>query len=89
MGYRVELSKRAQKDLDKFDGTIVRMILKWLKKNIDNSDDPRIHEKALKGNLAGYWRYRVGSYRIICTIEDDRLIVQVITINNRRNVYEG
>jgi len=89
MGYRVELSKRAQKDLDKFDGTIVRMILKWLKKNIDNSDDPRIHEKALKGNLAGYWRYRVGSYRIICTIEDDRLIVQVITINNRRNVYDG
>lgn len=89
MGYRVELSKRAQKDLDKFDGTIVRMILKWLKKNIDNSGDPRIHEKALKGNLAGYWRYRVGSYRIICTIEDDRLIVQVITINNRRNVYDG
>ena len=89
MGYRVELSKRAQKDLDKFDGTIVRMILKWLKKNIDNSNDPRIHEKALKGNLAGYWRYRVGSYRIICTIEDDRLIVQVITINNRRNVYDG
>ena len=89
MGYRVELSKRAQKDLDKFDETIVRMILKWLKKNIDNSDDPRIHGKALKGNLAGYWRYRVGSYRIICTIEDDRLIVQVITINNRRNVYDG
>ena len=89
MGYRVELSKRAQKDLDKFDGTIVRMILKRLKKNIDNSDDPRIHEKALKGNLAGYWRYRVGSYRIICTIEDDRLIVQVITINNHRNVYDG
>ena len=89
MGYRVELSKRAQKDLDKFDETIVRMILKWLKKNIDNSDDPCIHGKALKGNLAGYWRYRVGSYRIICTIEDDRLIVQVITINNRRNVYDG
>ena len=89
MGYRVELSKRAQKDLDKFDGTIVRMILKWLKKNIDNSDDPRIHGKAFKGNLAGYWRYRVGSYHIICTIEDDRLIVQVITINNRRNVYDG
>ena len=88
MGYKVELSKRAQKDLDKLDGTVVRMILKWLKKNIDDSNDPRIHGKALKGNLAGYWRYRVGDYRIICTIEDDRLIVQVITINNRSNVYE-
>lgn len=60
MGYKVELSKRAQKDLDKLDGTVVRMILKWLKKNICDSDDPRIHGKALKGNLAGNCRYRVG-----------------------------
>lgn len=88
MGYKVELSERAQKQLDKLDETIARMILKWLKKNIDDSDDPRTHEKALKGELASYWRYRVGDYRILCTIDDGKLIVQVITVDNRRNVYD-
>lgn len=88
MGYKVELSERAQKQLDKLDETIARMILKWLKKNIDDSDDPRIHGKALKGELASYWRYRVGDYRILCTIDDGKLIVQVITVDNRRNVYD-
>ena len=88
MGYKVELSERAQKQLDKLDETIARMILKWLKKNIDDSDDPRICEKALKGELASYWRYRVGDYRILCTIDDGKLIVQVITVDNRRNVHD-
>lgn len=88
MGYKVELSERAQKQLDKIDEIIARMILKWLKKNIDDSDDPRIREKALKGELASYWCYRVGDYRILCTIDDGKLIVQVITVDNRRNVYD-
>ena len=88
MGYKVELSKRAQKELDKLDETAARMILKWLKKNIDGSEDPRIHGKALKGNLAGYWRYRVGMYRIICTIDDGVLVVQVITVVHRSNAYD-
>ena len=87
MAYKVELSKNARKQLDKLDRPIAVMILKWLKKNVDGAEDPRSHGKALQGNLAGYWRYRVGDYRIVCTIDDGRLVVLAIIISNRKNVY--
>ncbi len=88
MAYKVGLSKNAEKQLHKLDEPIAKMILKWLKKNVDGSDDPRSHGKALQGTLSEYWRYRVADYRILCVIDEDRLIVQAITIDNRRNAYE-
>ena len=88
MVYKVELSERAEKQLHKLDPPIARMILKWLKKNVDGSSDPRVHGKALQGNLSNYWRYRVGDHCIICSIQDDKLIVIAISIENRRTVYD-
>ena len=87
MVYKVELSDLAKKQLKKLDDSVAKMILKWLKKNVDGCDDPRIHGKSLEGNLSEYWRYRVGDYRILCIIDDGRLIVQAISIGNRKNVY--
>ena len=87
MVYKVELSDLAKKQLKKLDDSVAKMILKWLKKNVDGCDDPRVHGKYLEGNLSEYWRYRVGDYRILCIIDDGRLIVQAISIGNRKNVY--
>lgn len=54
---------------------------------IANLDDPRSRGKALTGNLAGLWRYRVGDYRVVCDIEDGVLVILVVDVAHRREVY--
>lgn len=85
--YKLRYSEKALKQLKKFDKSISRLIVGWLSKNIDDSLDPRIHGKALIANQKGKWRYRVGDYRIICIIEDDKLVVLAINIGHRRDIY--
>ena len=85
--YALVYSKEALKDLKKLDSSVSRIIYAWLKKNIDGCSDPRVHGKALAANRSGQWRYRVGNYRIICKIEDDKVIVLVLTIGHRSTVY--
>ena len=82
------MSESAIRQLGKLDLSAARMILKWLKKNVDGCENPRAHGKSLKGNLSQYWRYRVGDYRILCTIDDGRLVVQTIRIGHRSAVYD-
>ena len=88
MAYSLVFSKEADKQVSKLDPGVRRVILKWLAKNVDGCSDPRIHGKALGANRAGQWRYRIGDYRAICVIEDDRLIVLCITVAHRREVYD-
>lgn len=85
--YVLKYSNRAKKDLSKLDKATARLIIAWLSKNIDNCENPRIHGKALKGNLSEFWRYRVGDYRILCLINDNELVIQAITIGHRREIY--
>ena len=85
--YALVYSKEALKDLKKLDNSVSRVIYAWLKKNIDGCSDPRIHGKGLTANRSGQWRYRVGNYRILCKIEDDKVIVLVLTIGHRSTVY--
>lgn len=86
--YALVYSKEALRDLKKLDNSVSRVIYAWLKKNIDGCSDPRIHGKGLTANRSGQWRYRVGNYRIICKIEDDKVIVLVLTIGHRSVVYD-
>jgi len=81
--YVVQLSNRSQKDLDKLDSTVRMRIVKALKRL---ESDPRIGFSLL-GPLTGKWKLRVGAYRVIYTIEDDKLMVLVITVAHRREVY--
>ena len=81
--YALVYSKEALKDLKELDNPVSRVIYAWLKKNIDGCSDPRIHGKGLTANRSGQWRYRVGNYRIICKIEDDKVIVLALTIGHR------
>lgn len=87
-GYRVELSKTARKELNKLDPGIRVMIVKWLRKNLEGCTDARRHGKALTGNLSGLWRYRVGDYRLIAEIRDDRLVILMLMVGHRREIYQ-
>jgi mRNA interferase RelE/StbE len=84
---RVEFSQTAEKQLKKLDVSVTNKIKKW-KRKIESLDNPRAQGKALVENLKGLWRYRVGDYRIVCDIQDDRLIVLVLKIGHRSEVYD-
>ncbi len=87
MTYRVLFTKQALSALKKLDRSVSRTILAWIRKNLDGCDNPRSHGKALRGELSGQWRYRVGDYRLLCLIEDDEIVVLVLRIGHRREIY--
>lgn len=88
MAWKVELSTLAQKNLDQLDPQIARRILAFLNERIAPLDDPRSIGEALKGSRLGeFWKYRVGDYRVISSIEDGALTILVVRIGNRREVY--
>lgn len=68
--YSVEFTDSAIKELKKIDKSIAKVIKNWIVKNLVDTIDPRIHGKALTGNLKGIWRYRVGDYRLFAEIDD-------------------
>lgn len=86
--YELEFSKQALKQLKKMDKSVSRVIVAWLSKNIDHTKNPRQHGKGLTADKSGLWRYRVGDYRILVQIEDEKLVVYAVTIGHRRDVYK-
>lgn len=87
MMYKVIFTDKAAKTLKKLDKSVSRMLIAWIRKNLDGCDDPRKHGKALVGNHAGAWRYRVGDYRIIAEISDREITIYVVNIGHRRDIY--
>ena len=88
MAWKVELSTLAQKNLDQLDPQIARRLLTFLNERVATLDDPRSIGEALKGSrLREFWKYRVGDYRLISSIEDGCLKILVVRIGNRREVY--
>lgn len=85
--YKVEFSESAVKQLKKLDKQTIRVIKNWVIKNLVNTTDPRLHDKALKGNLKGIWRYRVGDYRLFATIKEDIITIYIFEIGHRREIY--
>ncbi len=86
--WSIDLLPEAASDLDKLDRQHANRILKFLHERVSKLDDPRAIGTALKGSKFGeYWKYRVGDYRIISKIEDDRLLILVVRIGHRREVY--
>lgn len=88
MAWRIEFIRSASKDLSRIDRTWQRRILDFLQTEVAPLEDPRSRGKALSGPLAGYWRYRVGDYRVICEIEDDQVRVLVVWVAHRSRVYD-
>lgn len=88
MKYKILFDKNADKQLKKIDKTQQRIIVNWIIKNLENTNDPRVFGKTLKGNLKDYWRYRVGDYRIIAEINDDEVKILIIEIGHRKDIYK-
>ena len=74
MAWRIELTGEARKQLQKLDRTEAKRIRDYLRR-IETLDDPRQSGKALRGRLGELWRYRVGSYRLVCELRDEILVV--------------
>jgi mRNA interferase RelE/StbE len=88
MVWRVELDRAAERELDKLDPQVAKRILQFLRERIAKSANPRSLGAALKGaKLGEFWKYRVGDYRIICSVENAIMRVLVVHIGNRKNIY--
>ena len=86
--WSVEFDDAAAKELRKLDRQAQQEILRYLRKRIATEEDPRRFGKPLARELAGLWRYRVCDYRVICNIEDDKLVVLVVRTSHRKDVYQ-
>ncbi|NTE85481.1 type II toxin-antitoxin system RelE family toxin [Agrobacterium rubi] len=88
MAWRIEFQEKPLKQLEKLGKTNASRIISFLTDRIALDEDPRRSGIALRGSeLGNYWRYRVGDYRILCDIQDNKLVVLVIEIGHRREVY--
>lgn len=88
MAWTVELDDRAVRDLRRIDPAAAREILRYLRTRIATDEDPKRFGKPLVGDKLGLWRYRVGDHRLICRLDQDRLVVLVVTVGHRKNVYD-
>ena len=87
MGWTVEVSSFAEKQLRKLDRPIQKRLIDWLEDRIEACKSPRHFGEPLRGELVGLWRYRIGDYRIICEIQDQQLVVLALAVGHRREIY--
>lgn len=87
MRYSVDYTPKALRSLKKLDKSTRKLILSWIEKNLIDCDNPRQHGKALVANHSGKWRYRIGDYRLICEIDDGKVIILVLEIGHRKEIY--
>ena len=85
--WKVEIDARAAKELRALDRPARVRIVRFLRERIAGGEDPRRTGRPLKGQSAPLWRYRVGPYRLICSIQDDILVVLVVRVGHRREIY--
>lgn len=88
MIYQLVTTDKFDKAFKKLDRQTQKIIKAWLDKNLINCTDPRIHGKGLTSNRSGQWRYRVGDYRILAEIQDERLVLVLIDIGHRSTIYK-
>ncbi len=88
MAWTVEWDERAIRDARKLDPQARKNIISYLRERINTEEDPRRFGKPLLADLSGLWRYRVGDYRILCRIEDDKVIVLVLAVGHRSKIYD-
>ncbi|MCD4741753.1 MAG: type II toxin-antitoxin system RelE/ParE family toxin [Desulfobacteraceae bacterium] len=89
MAWKVEFEKEAQKELKKIDPQQAKRIIKYLFERIVGNEDPYRFGEALKYDLSGLRKYRIGDYRVICHIESEKMIVLVVRIGRRKGIYHN
>ncbi|WP_094554994.1 type II toxin-antitoxin system RelE/ParE family toxin [Synechococcus sp. 1G10] len=87
MAWTVEFTPAAERELGKLDRQAAHRIVSYLQEVVTSCSDPRQRGKGLTANKTGLWRYRVGDYRLICQLEDARLVVLVVRVSHRSEAY--
>lgn len=87
MSYGLETTARFDREFRKLDRYTQLMIKAWIDKNLEGCSDPRAHGKGLTANRSGQWRYRIGDYRLICDIQDKKLLILALEIGRRKEIY--
>jgi mRNA interferase RelE/StbE len=87
LAWTVSFEPRAFTELSKIDREAQRRIIRFLQERVVGSRDPRQFGKPLKGEKAGLWRYRVGDYRIVAHVQDERSVILVLRVAHRREIY--
>jgi len=87
LGWKIEISRTAERQITKLNRDTQRLILRFLRQRVATADNPRQWGKPLQGEKQGLWRYRVGDYRLICDIQDERITVLVLVVGHRKDVY--
>jgi mRNA interferase RelE/StbE len=86
--WAIEFDEAAKKELAKLDRQVAKRLLDFLKQRVISLKDPRSVGQALKGSKLGeFWKYRVGDFRIIANIQDQKMIILVLRVGNRREIY--
>lgn len=88
MVYKLEFSKRFDRQFSKLDKSTQRYIFNWLIKHLDNVENPRYSGKSLTGNKQGLWRYRIGNYRVIADISDTNCVIIAVEVGYRKFIYK-
>jgi mRNA interferase RelE/StbE len=88
LAWTVKFSDDAKRNLQKLEKPLQNRIVSFLLDRLQTTDNPRSTGKALQGKLSGLWRYRVGDFRLLCRIEDNELIILVIEIGHRKEIYK-
>jgi mRNA interferase RelE/StbE len=85
--WRIEISRTAERQIKKLDKVTQTAIVRFLRERVMPADNPRQWGKPLQGEKRGFWRYRVGDYRLICDIQDLRVVVIVLEVGHRKDIY--
>jgi mRNA interferase RelE/StbE len=87
LAWRIEITRTATKQITKLDQQAQKSILRFLRERLADADNPRQRGRALQGEKRGLWRYRVGDYRLICDIQDQKITILVLELGHRKDVY--
>jgi len=88
LAWQIEFDSEAESDLRKMDREMQCRVLRYLREKIATGKDPRRFGAPLRRELSGLWKYRLGDYRIICRIEDKKVVVYVIRVGHRKDIYK-
>ena len=86
--WKVKFLPSATKQFEKLDKSVCRMINTYIQNRLATPENPRRFGKSLTDNLKGFWRYRIGDYRLVCKIEDEQVLILVVRVDHRKDVYE-
>jgi mRNA interferase RelE/StbE len=87
LAWKIEIARTAEKQIKKLDRVAQASIVGFLRKKVQPADDARQWGKALHGAKRGLWRYRVGDYRLVCDIQDEKIMVLVLEVGHRKDVH--